>query len=123
MLHDLVLDYSVESLCLLDELIEQLSQQGLPVERMAEVLFAFGCYVGEVFVRRAGGRWCLAEGSALEEDAGFALIIELAPQRYCNPVGKVFKRFELGAEHGLPLFYARFAPRLEAVLETPEHLH
>jgi hypothetical protein len=36
---------------MVDEIIEELRQDGPPVEMIAETLFGFGCYVGEV--RRA----------------------------------------------------------------------
>ena len=107
-LHDVPLDYSIDSLRRLDGLIELLREQGLTRDQLAEALFAFGCYVGEVFVRHAGGRWCMTEGALQEGGVGPALAVQLSPQLYCNPVGKVFKRLELGAEHDLPGFYARF---------------
>lgn len=119
-LHDVALDYSVESLRRLDGLIELLREQRLTSAQLGEVLFAFGCYVGEIFVRHAGGRWCMTEGLLQEGYMGLALAVQLTPRLYCNPVGKVFKRLELGAEHELPGFYARFAsnPALESLAST-----
>ena len=108
-LHDVPLDYSIESLRRLDGLIELLREQGLAACQLSEVLFAFGCYVGEVFVRHAGGRWCMTEGALQEGGQGPALAVQLTPTLYCNPVGKVFKRLELGAEHDLPGFYSHAA--------------
>ncbi len=111
LLHDLELDYSVESLLPLDALLGRLRHEGVPAEQVAEVLFAIGCYVGEVFVRHAGAGWCRTEGTSMEGVTGFPLLIRLGPERYCNPVGKVFKRIVEGEEHGLPSFYALFSRR------------
>jgi hypothetical protein len=102
------LDYSVESLVKLDGIIENLRREGVASEQVAETLFTFGCYVGEVFVRQAGGRWCLAEGTPMAGATGFPLIIQLGANGYCNPIGKVFKRLEQGEEHNLSYFYQVF---------------
>jgi hypothetical protein len=109
LIHDIELDYSVESLELLEGLLDRLRQDGVAVEQVAEVLFACGCYVGEVFVRQAGANWCPTEGTSMEGVTGFPLLIQLGPQRYCNPVGKVFKRLVEGSDHGLASFYALFS--------------
>ena len=111
LIQDIELDYSIESLELLDGLLERLHQDGVAVDQVAEVLFACGCYVGEVFVRHAGAAWCPTEGTSMEGVTGFPLLIQLGPQRYCNPVGKVFKRLVEGGEHGLVPFYALFSRR------------
>lgn len=102
------LDYSVESLEVLDGIIEGLRREGVVEEQMGETLFAFGCYLGEVFVRQAGGRWCLAEGTPMEGVTGFPLIIQLGSSSYCNPIGKAFKRLREGNEHNLPYFFRVF---------------
>ena len=110
-IYDIDLDYTSESLRVVDDILGHMHQGGAAMERMAELLFAFGCYVGEVFVHQERGRWCRAEGTPLEEGAGFPLILQLGPERYCNPIGKVFKRLAVGAEHGLWRFYAGLTPR------------
>ena len=111
LINDIDLDFSIESLMRLDGLIEHLRQGGLTSERMAEVIFSFGCYLGEVFVRHAGGEWCPTEGSPMEGVTGFPLIIQLDTYKYCNPIGKVFKRLDQGAAHGLPAFYRLYTRR------------
>jgi len=55
-----VLDYSVASLEAADRIIENLRAKGGTIDQYAETMFCFGCYVGEVFVHHAGGRWLAA---------------------------------------------------------------
>jgi hypothetical protein len=103
------LDYSVGSLTMLDGIIEKLRRDGVSSGDVAETLFTFGCYVGEVFVRNASGRWCSPEGTPMEGVTGFPLLIHLGTGGYCNPIGKVFKRLDQGSEHNLPYFFQVFA--------------
>ncbi|WNG57414.1 hypothetical protein F0U59_23585 [Archangium gephyra] len=104
----ITLDYSVESLAKLDEVIEGLRQDSVSAQEVAETLFSFGCYVGEVFVRHAKGQWRLAARTPMARAAGFPLVVQLGADTYCNPIGKVFKRLEEGLEHELTLFYRAF---------------
>ena len=103
------LDFSVASLKDVDKIIEGFREDGCSLKQIAETLFGFGCYVGEVFVERAGGRWRRAEKTPMADMAGYFLVIELDDETYCNPIGKVFKRFENGDEDYLPYFYKMFA--------------
>jgi hypothetical protein len=103
------LDYSVASLQAVDDIIEGLRRDGCTSSQVGETLFGFGCYVGEVFVRHAGGRWRSGKESAHGVFHDAPLMVELANGKWCNPVGKVFKRLDAGAENSLPYFYRVFA--------------
>jgi hypothetical protein len=103
------LDYSVASLQAVDDIVERMRQDGCTSDQLGETLFGFGCYVGEVFVRHAGGKWRDAAETAMAKFAGFPLVIELGKDHFCNPIGKVFKRLENGEEDSLPYFYQVFA--------------
>jgi len=102
------LDYSVASLQALDDIIERLRGEGVSAEQIGATLFAFGCYVGEVFVRTVGGNWRLASETPMRNAAGFFIVLELGTENVVNPIGKVFKRFENGSEDHLPYFYQVF---------------
>jgi hypothetical protein len=102
------LDYSVASLKSVDDIVEGMRQDGCTSDQIAETLFGFGCYVGEVFVRQAGGNWRNAAETSMAKLAGFPLVIELGSESFCNPIGKVFKRLENGEEDNLPFFYEAF---------------
>ncbi|SMQ67690.1 hypothetical protein SAMN06295943_1225 [Agreia sp. VKM Ac-1783] len=99
------LDYSVDSLEQVDSLIAGFRAQGVTEERFAETLFGFGCYVGEVMVRHAGGVWTTSAGTALEAYASFPLLVSLPPQNLSNPIGKVFKAFRNGEADSITHFY------------------
>ena len=99
------LDYSVASLQAVDEIVEGMRQASCTVDQVGETLFGFGCYVGEVLVRQAGGKWRTASETAMGTFAGFPMVVELGEERFCNPIGKVFKRLEHGEEDNLPYFY------------------
>ncbi len=105
------LDYSVESLEVIDRIVGSFREEGVEVEDVAATLFSFGCYVGEVFVRNAGATWRKASQQEMEEVFGVPLVLQMAPDMTLNPIGKVIKRLEEGEEHGLPYFYRKFAQR------------
>lgn len=102
------LDYSPQSLDLVDRILEGMRAEGVSSDEIAETAFGFGCYVGEVFVRHAGGRWRAAtpQESAL---VGMPLVMALSEDRWCNPIGKAFKRLDNGPEDNLRYFYSVFA--------------
>lgn len=107
-----VLDYSVESLELLDDIIEGFREDGVTANQVAETLFTFGCYVGEVFVRNCNGEWRNAEDTSFSQFAGFPIVVQLGPTNFVNPIGKVFKRLENGKEDYLPSLYRVFASQM-----------
>ena len=103
------LDYSVGSLEAVDEIIQSMADDGCSVDDVAETLFGFGCYVGEVFVRNGTGSW--RSVNAQEQQAfGFPFVIQTGPDSVCNPVGRVFRRLQAGESENLPYFYLVFAP-------------
>jgi hypothetical protein len=106
------LDYSRESLTRVDAVIEDLRSGGPPAEQIAETLFGFGCYVGEVMVRRGGGRWDAPTGTDEEAFAGYPLIVRFPAGGWANPIHKVFRRYREGEEHQLLYFYDVMVGRL-----------
>lgn len=103
------LDFTVESLKRVDEILEGFRRDGCTSDQVAETLFGFGCYVGEVFVRNANGRWRNAAETPMASFAGSALVIQLGKDHFCNPIGKVFKRVDNGKEDNLSYFYQVFS--------------
>ncbi len=94
------LDYSVESLVMVDALLETMRQERVPIDaKVGETLWCLGCYVGEVFVRNANAEWTDRE--------------QLPPVVACgetriNPIGKVVKRVALDDRGDLATFYAQY---------------
>ncbi|MGE3808064.1 MAG: hypothetical protein AB7K24_25670 [Gemmataceae bacterium] len=110
------LDYSVASLAVVDRIIENFRKDGQTIDSMAETLFCFGCYVGEVLVRNAGGRWLATPEEHLPV-LGMRITVEL-PNSLCNPIAKVFKRMHNGMEDHLPYFYVAFTQKPTQSIEV-----
>lgn len=101
------LDYSPASLEHVDQIVENMRQDGVGSDEVAETLWGFGCYVGEVFVRNVGAEWI----DTPEELLGmfsFPIVVRCADGQLTNPIGKVFKRIDNGEEDYLPFFYGVF---------------
>ncbi len=103
------LDFSPGSLKVVDDIIDGFRREGCNSDQVAETLFGFGCYVGEVLVRNARGQWRNTGDTKMANLAGFPLVVELPNDAICNPIGKAFKRIENGEEDSLPYFYQVFA--------------
>lgn len=97
------LDYSVESLDAVEGLLGRFHGAGDDPQLMAETMFQFGAYIGEVMVHQAGG-WWLTVPPEHPLGGGWPLV-ELPNQRLVNPVGKTFKRVRNGAEDSIVYFY------------------
>lgn len=102
--YGVTLDYGEASLARLDGIIEDL-RRDQRFEVLQPVLFSMGCYVGEVLVRHAGGRWRRTEDLGMGVVASSPIAIEMPDGRGCNPVGKVYRRFQKGREDSIALFF------------------
>ena len=99
------LDYSAESLRTLDGIVDDL-RRDQRFEALQTLLFSMGCYVGEVLVRHAGGRWRSAQDLGEGAVSSSPIAVEMPDGRGCNPVGRVYRRFQKGREDSLPVFFA-----------------
>jgi hypothetical protein len=102
--YDILLDYSPQSVARIDEQIESLRDDGFTGEDVAETLFVFGCYLGEVMVRHLGGRWVVASQSALAGVCPWPMVVVLDGGSVWDTIGKVFRRLELGDSEYLPAY-------------------
>ena len=102
--YGVTLDYGVESLGLLDGILDDL-RQDQSFENLQPLLFAMGCYVGQVMVRHAGACWRITEELGMGAVASSPIAIRVRDGRGCNPVGRVYKRFQNGPEEALASFY------------------
>lgn len=100
------LDYSPESVDEVDAQVERMRDQGLTGEDVAEPLFVLGCYLGEVMVRHLGGRWVATVRSSLAGISPWPMVVMLPGGATWDPIGKTYKRLELGDSEYLPAFYA-----------------
>jgi len=99
------LDYSPESLAAVDAAVDQIKATGVSETDASGMLYAVGCYVGEVFVRNAGGEWCATKTLGMEKVCSWPIAIKLKGGAGANPIGKAFKRFRNGPEDDLVFFY------------------
>ena len=102
--YGVTLDYGVTSLKQLDGIIDDL-RRDQRFEALQPLLFSIGCYVGEVLVRHAGARWRGTQELGMGVVASSPIAIEMPDGRGCNPVGRVYKRFQKGREDSLASFY------------------
>jgi hypothetical protein len=70
---------------------------------VAETLFGFGTYVGEVLVRHADMRWVDFDES-MRQLFGHAFGLQASTGEFFNPLGKAFARYANGAEDSLHYF-------------------
>jgi len=89
------LDYSPESVVLVEDIVDGFRAEGVSDEDMAESLVAFGCYVGEILTRHAGGAWRRALAA---QATTFPLVVELPDARECHPIDWVFRRLKFGTD-------------------------
>ena len=102
---DTRLDYTRRSLAALDEQIDSLREEGLDGEEAAEMLFVFGCYLGEVLVRRLGGAWVADRALGLRDVSPWPMVVALPDGSSWDAIGKAYKRLELGDSEYLPAFF------------------
>ena len=102
--YGVVLDYGIDSLRLLDGILDDL-RRDQSFENLQPLLFAMGCYVGQVMVRNAGACWRVTEDLGMGAVASSPIAIRVRDGRGCNPVGKVYKRFQNGPADSLAFFY------------------
>ena len=107
--YEVHLDYSPASLERVDEQIEDLREEGLTGEDVAEVLFVLGCYLGEVMARALGGRWVPTARSLLRDISPWPMVVVLPGGSAWDPIGKAYKRLELGDAEYLPAYFGAAA--------------
>jgi hypothetical protein len=100
------LDYSPGSLEDVDAQIEALREEGQTSEDAAEALFVMGCYLGEVIRRACAGRWVATSRSRLADVSPWPMVVVVPGGSAWDPIGKAYKRLELGDSEYLPAFYA-----------------
>ncbi len=87
------LDYSPQSLQVVDHLLDDLSRRWVHTEQVHYTLLALGCYVGEVLARHLNGRWQQVESPAQLPK------LDIGRDLTCDPIRLMFKRFECGASY------------------------
>lgn len=98
------LDYSPESLKVIDSLVLGYRSEGHTPQSMGKTMVVFGCYVGEVMVRNLDYHW--DRPSEKEYEVGFTSIgLRKKNGQFTNPIGKVFKLLVNGEEDRVAFLY------------------
>ncbi|UOV02039.1 hypothetical protein [Pseudoxanthomonas mexicana] len=103
----LVLDYSPASLKTIDRIIQSFRNDGLTEDQVAETVFSFGCYAGEVFVRNRGARWVdptQVMPPNISQHFPF-MVVQLPDRKIWSPITKAFRELENGREDSLEYLY------------------
>lgn len=104
----ITLPYDPDCLPVLDTIIDNIKISGATEEEASGLLFALGCFLGEVLVRHGKGRWRRTEEMSMSKVCSFPIVVELLGRpdpTGCNPIGKVFKRFRNGPAESTSFFY------------------
>ncbi len=102
--YGVTLDYTPGTLPRVDEVLDDL-RQDQKFEDLQPLLFAIGCYVGEVLARQTKATWQKTEDLGLRAAASAPMVIRMPDGRGCNPIGMVYKRFRNGPEDSVAAFY------------------
>lgn len=103
---DAALDYSPESIGVVEDIVDGFRAEGVSGEEMAESLVGFGCYLGEIVTRHIGGVWRPAPAT---HPTTAPFVVALPDARECHPIDWVFSRLESGAAVSIRALYAATA--------------
>ncbi len=87
------LPYTLESLILVDAIVDKIRATGAAESQASGVLSGLGCYDGEVFVRNAKASWRWAAEMKMSDSCRFPVVLALPGPTGCDPIGSVFQRF------------------------------
>ncbi|SNX88400.1 hypothetical protein SAMN06272735_8846 [Streptomyces sp. TLI_55] len=103
---DADLDYSPETIDVVEDIVDGFRAEGVSREEMAESLVGFGCYLGEIVTRHIGGVWRHTPTAHL---TAAVFVVVLPDARECHPIDWVFSRLESGAAVSIRALYAATA--------------
>lgn len=93
-----------EALPVIDRIMQGWVDDGLGSDTMAETCWGMGCFLGEVMVRHAGGRW-VETPDDLMPMMGFPFLIALGEKNTANPLARPFKLMRTAGADTLHGFY------------------
>ncbi|SHR63886.1 Uncharacterised protein [Mycobacteroides abscessus subsp. abscessus] len=104
------LDYTPSSLSLVDDILEGFREPGS--DAVAETIFTFGCYIGEVLVRNAGYEWVVTP-TELVHTLGPLTTYRTSTATHASPIWKAFKRVDNSRTDSVAYFYRMFTAENE----------
>ncbi len=116
--HGMTLDYSVESIALLETILS--ARTPVPETDLEETTRLWGGYYGEIFRTKYPAEWIMAVYpgplNSGRSDAGAELAMPALDIRgsHVYPLLKIFRRLTLGPSEDLAAFYAKVCTALNA---------
>jgi hypothetical protein len=104
------LPYTPESLILVDAIIDKIKETGATEQQASGLLSGLGCYVGEVFVRNAKASWRSTAEMGMRASCRFPAVLALPGPVGCDPIGRVFERFNSESTDGAARLYETTVP-------------
>ena len=99
------LNYTPASLALVDDILERFREPGS--DAVAETIFVFGCYIGEVMIRNAGYEW-VDTPTELARHLGPLTVYRASTDTHASPIWKAFKRVDNGDVDNIAYYYQIF---------------
>ncbi len=122
-IENIELDYSLDSLKQIDDLLLDWKQRGAPLSQINKSLFAMGSYAGETLLKIKGGSWQAASTQRDDDDAQRRfLYLRLNDGTEWFPIYQVFALMMAPAEQAQPhTLGASLAAVLSAAPQTIEN--
>ena len=100
------LDYSASSLPIVEAVLEGFHSNKEEVDINAVMIFGIGCYIGEVLVKKCGGKWLNARdiNSPVRVNS-MLIVIKLPSGLYIDPIAKAFRRSYYGNVDSIMDYY------------------
>ena len=100
------LDYSATSLEYVDAGLQAFYNHKDPVDHTAELILMMGCYIGEVIVRKTGGKWINPrEADWPVRVSSMMVVAKLPTGLYIDPLAKAFRRAYYGPVDSIVDYY------------------
>jgi hypothetical protein len=100
------LDYSEQSLKIIDVFIEKLRSEGSDERKAENEIMAIGAYVGEILKSNFGGHWTKPELAGFPKDGATYSVVLIFPNGVStNPLGRVLKYFRHGNSYAIVPYY------------------
>ena len=99
------MDYSVETLFIVDALFEGFVTQKNDVDENAVLIYTAGCYVGEVIQKQLKGKWIDPSKEKWPQRIRTLSVMLLPNNDYIDPIAKSFRRSYYGKKESIIDWY------------------
>lgn len=105
-IRNIELDFSAESLMVAEAVLQGFYSHKEPVDNNAVMIFSIGCYIGEVLIKKCGGKWLNASDANWPVQVNSMLIVVKLPTGlFIDPIAKAFRRSYYGSADSIMDYY------------------